>query len=858
MGAAFSRFLQGSAGRRTRSNLFAGRPDREHEMVVNRLVIGGLILGYLLISRASGVANVEQPLTIIILYCLGGGAFLLHILKRPGSSPVRRILAMTMDLGTLSYGLYAGGEVTALLYPIYLWVIFGNGFRFGVRYLFAAMSIAVSGFLIVCLSDGYWNAHPPLAIGLLAGLVVIPTYASTLIRKLSLAKQQADEANKQKSLFLASVSHELRTPLNAIIGLSDLMKDTPLDADQRDMCHTIRTSGQTLLDHINDILHYSRLEAGQMPCERLSFDLHELLIDIVAMTRAQACAKGVAVGLYIDSRTPHGVVGDRKQLHKVLVNLAGNAVKFTSKGFVFIEVRGDVGQDGRVQLRLEVVDSGIGVAAEARDRIFDRFTQADETIINSFGGTGLGLATAKQLVELNGGRIGIESEPGVGSTFWFEFVLDLDPAHDNEAWLCDGNELISPIVVSAAPDAAALIVRLMELGCAPRLARGLEEAGALLADDSRQGRSAVPILIDGRTGEETYELAAALTAADPRRTRSMVLIQGLDAVSGPAQRLPFVTALPWPQEYATLLAAWRIARLPELLEQRRRTAGAIAAASKQQMPRLNILVAEDNVTNQMVIEKILQAAGQEARIVENGRLALDMMLTERFDVVLMDVNMPEMNGLEATRRYCETVAPSSRAVVIALTADATAEARAACQEAGMVACALKPIEPEKLFALFKQHLSGWEHLPLDDDQQANADGNAALGASKTRVSEAHEHGRPVPDEVIDREVLKRLEQLGGAEFREEVTTAFLLDAHVILDDLEAATRALDDTAFRDLVHAMRSSAANVGAVGLFEVCLALRAVDRDQMQARGQEYLDALSQKLESARLAFDAISRAA
>ncbi len=316
---------------------------------------------------------------------------------------------------------------------------------------------------IVIATTPFWQAHLGLAAGLTAGLILLPLYVSTLIRKLSEAKREAEEANRAKGAFLASISHEFRTPLNAIIGLSDLIGNTRLDSEQQEMSETIGKSGRQLLALINSILDFSRAEAGRISIRAADFDLVSTLGEIRSILALEAQRKGVQLAIHCTARTPQLLVGDKHHLEEVLTNLAGNAVKFTDHGYVAIAVD-SVSRDGdNVRLRFEITDTGIGISPEAQTRIFDRFTQADETIIDRFGGTGLGLAIAKQLVELQGGTIGVESIPGQGSTFWFELDLKTQPQ--------DMPESVTPptpvVVVAVDDNARALISSLCPLQRSP-------------------------------------------------------------------------------------------------------------------------------------------------------------------------------------------------------------------------------------------------------------------------------------------------------------------------------------------------------------------------------------------------------
>src|SRR5712691_1087013 len=400
------------------------RPDSEHELTFNRLALSGIVFGYLVVAGALGSAAAQDMLrtngVYFALYYAVSGAVVCHILYRSGTSRVRRMLGILFDIGMFSYGMYIGGEATAPFFPIYLWVIFGNGFRFGIPYLAAAVATSLAGFGIVVLTTEFWQAHQSLGAGLLASLVFLPLYVSTLIRKLSAAKRQAEEASKAKSLFLASVSHELRTPLNAVIGLSDMLLGSRLDAEQKDMARTIGSSGRSLLALINSILDFARTEAGHMPKSGAEFDLHALISEVRKMLAVGADAKNVRLSVHISPRVPRLLRGSRQHVNDILMNLTANAVKFTERGYVVVGVDA-VGPTGeRVRLRFEITDTGIGIDPKAQARIFDSFVQADETIIDRFGGTGLGLALVKQLVQQHGGEIGVHSTRGIGSTFWCE------------------------------------------------------------------------------------------------------------------------------------------------------------------------------------------------------------------------------------------------------------------------------------------------------------------------------------------------------------------------------------------------------------------------------------------------------
>jgi two-component system sensor histidine kinase RpfC len=804
------------------------RPDREHEMTINRLVISVLIMGYLLVASAAGQAKVGEAMSTAIVFFACSVALTVDILLRPGISVTRRVLAICADTGMLSYGIYVGEESTSLLYPIYLWVIFGNGFRFGLKYLFLATAISVTGFAIVVTTADYWRAHLHLAGGLLGGLIVLPLYAASLIRKLSAARQQAEEASRAKSRFLTSVSHELRTPLNAIIGLSELMRGTPLDSEQQEMTRTIGTAGRSLLALINQILDLGRIEERRIQTTNAAFDLYGLLADVRAILSVQAHAKSVRFAVHATLRTPRFVKTDRRHLQEILVNLGGNAVKFTERGFVVIGV--DVeDRGGELHLRCEISDSGIGIAPEAKSRIFESFTQADETIIDRFGGTGLGLAIVKQLVEFHGGTIGVDSTPHVGSTFWFEWGIERA-----EAPAASVPPRLGAVVLLSSD--AALRDLIEAAGAELHPASTTDAAAAAVLALRQQGTRKPVVVIDaGPSLRNAEAIALQMVDGDVADGPSLVVVtdEEMAGMLPVALRSLFMTVLARPLDAERVAAALQLSAGPD----------EASPAEKPSVARRKrtVLVAEDNRTNQMVIAKILTRAGHEVQLVDNGEGALDALNARAFDIVLMDVNMPVMNGIEATKLYRFASLGMPRIPIVALTADATAEAAARCEEAGMDACVTKPIEPSRLVEIIDQ-------LVADDTPGTEA---APPPEGVTHIAE-HPKFRPGAAQSVALQVLQDLDAIGGKEFVAELAGQFLADAGAIIAELDAAAADGDVTAFRERAHALRSSAANIGAHGIYDLCVAWRQINAGDLSGQGRAHVRKLTEELERVRLALD------
>ncbi|MPZ55501.1 MAG: response regulator [Rhizobiales bacterium] len=813
------------------------RPDTEHEMTINRLVLSGLTLIYLVVASGFGNASAAGMLDaagpLLALYWTCSFALFGHILYRPGVSVARRLIGMLIDFGIFSYCMHIGGEAMAPLYPIYLWVIFGNGFRFGLTYLAAAAACGVVSFTIVVLTTEFWHSHLPLSAGLTSGLILLPIYVSSLIRKLSDAKRQAEEASKAKSLFLASVSHELRTPLSAVIGLSDLLRDTRLDAEQRDMTQTIGQSGRTLLNLINTILDFSRIEAGRMPSRVEPFDLYGLLGGIRRLLLVQVQAKGLRFALHVTSRTPQHLFGEKRQLEDILVNLASNAVKFTTAGHVVIAVDAVARFENRLRLRVEVTDTGIGIVEESQKRIFESFTQANEKIIDQFGGTGLGLAIVKQLVELQGGAIGVISAPAQGSTFWFE--IDIGVQEDARNLPLSAAEPI--VLLSTNVTTRALLRASLP---APQFADTAAEAAALL-DAARQDGIRQPIAI--LELPDDADAATALTrrlAGDDQATAALLIAVTDSDHTGmlpEPQRSLFITTLPRPIDSAGVGVAIAVANG---CRHGADMSNVTTFPAPQLHRRLSILVAEDNRTNQKVISKILEKVGHDVTIVEHGEAALEALHEHDFDLVLMDINMPVMNGIEATKLYRFGALGQKHTPIVALTADATVEVSERCERAGMDGCLTKPIEPARLIEVIDRVVRS-KH---DAAAKAIATEEPDAGTAAVETGSA-----PL---AVDAYKLEELKRIGGEDFVNDLVQQFLDDSIDVLCELADAVRSGDVDTFRERAHALRSGAANVGARGVYEKCLAWRQIDAETLHNDGSDHVSELEAEFKRVREALE------
>ncbi len=669
------------------------RSNPEYQSAVVRLGLWLFSVVYIGLGAATDYYLVNH------LYYIGFfAAFLLVFLGLAGSVvirpdwPERRWLALVVDVAGASLAIFLTREAISPFYLLYIWLFISYGTRYGETHLKVASVLSVVAYNMVLIALDEWQRHTFEAVFFLMLLVMLPMYQYSLLRKVHEARQEAERANRAKSDFLATMTHELRTPLSGVIGMTRLLESTSLTPEQREYVHSVSTSAQLLGALIGDVLDLSKIEAKKLHLESMPFDLRQAVQEVCAACDHQSLDKGVELVCQVDRRLPELVQGDPLRLRQILFNLVGNAVKFTEQGEVVVSASLAQANEAiaRPHCLLEVRDTGIGIPKDKILAIFESFWQADDSTTRRFGGTGLGTTIARDLTQLMGGVIGVDSEEGKGSRFWVRLPLLAEDFQEEALPPSGALHGRRVLIYETHPVSRAAIAEACEhLGLQWSTLERVGQLGSLT--DKAGDPVDLAIIADSPAGEDLESIEALLQRLFDHPVPLLRLVYNSRVVARGGScdhcvHKPFL-ARDLERHMTEILQDVPPRPVERPVQQPSRT---------EPETGLHILVAEDNSIAAKVLMAFLDKQGHRVTLTRDGEETLARMQAERFHMAFVDLRMPKLDGLEFTRRFRGAEQQGSHVPIIALTANAAEDVKSEALHAGMDDFLTKPVSPEEL------------------------------------------------------------------------------------------------------------------------------------------------------------------
>ena len=778
------------------------------------------------------------------------------IYRSRAASDVARYLPLVVDVVTATTLLGLTGERSAIVWFVYTWTPVAYGLRFGLRYLYVSWIVSVVGCgLVYALSaavDGFWYEHPLLWVGAFIWVAAPTVYVAILLKQKLAAVQSAEEARVQaeraqaeaererveraraeaeraraeaeaaseaKSEFLATMSHEMRTPLNGVVGAAELLAAKDLPQKERQLVDWLLASSRQLRSLIDNLLDLRKIEAGKMAIEHSPFDLHVVMNRLAALFEPEAKRAHLRFTKSISVDTPHMLVGDDVRIQQVLINLIGNALKFTRKGFVRLSASALEQSDHELILRFEVRDTGIGIPVETAGRIFDRFTQGNSGIHRQYGGSGLGTTICKHLVELMGGVIGFDSRPENGTTFWFTVPLSRQPAEAYEDGAGVSIRGARVCFVSSRPQADRWFAKtLVERQVQYAPFTFIEDVVATARRDGN--RELCMLVVDGE--DESIRWRDAPDALGQGGVQCPCILVHPAANEIDAFDAGYACLLKSRDPFRLVKAVRSVVAGTSPVEPAADISGQVATGRTG----LRILLAEDNPISQQIIAMMLQAGGHLVTLVGDGESVLENYRNAFFDVVILDMHMPGRTGLEVAKaiRLLETAGRDRRMPIIMLTAAASIDLREDSRDAGVDLFLSKPVDPRALLRGVSQVFS-------------EADNAGTPTASSPQA----------PEGCIDRVLLQEMAELArDPNFMHTLTRKFSAEARHLIDLIEAAVTGRDRARFRELTHALKGTAMMAGAIRLRDSAARAETTADSAFDGAGADMIEDLREALDA------------